>query len=340
MSVELLLLHDHASSLRDIIRSAGSATLPSSKAVSVPPGSCGNIGKGGEVPVAPDTAADLTAARDFTNNNGSAPNQSPLMPPPALMLPSASFPCLSRLLKARGAAAPSSAHTLEGRHDTKPQRSRSMAAILQDGRRIGYGDHIESGLGQTTRTRARARPRSAGVVRRRPGSPSPVVALGDGAASPVPEQRGGGHVIMANTLSDHGERKDSVRPWGARIRPVSAPGRRPGTQSGHGQLIGIIKQKSPHQFKGPVTVHAEGGGFVGAGREQRALLGGWSAQDTVDRNAGELSRGGLLRLVRALREELRAADGSRVIVRHEVGAENNMCFHDADDYLATLGHLD
>ena len=80
---------------------------------------------------------------------------------------------------------------------------------------------------------------------------------------------------------------------------MSAPGRRPeGTKTGPG---------GP-QFTGPVEVTARGqqGHQLGAGHPPRMMLGGWSARDVLDRNAGELSRGGLLCLVRALREDLGA----------------------------------
>lgn len=228
------------------------------------------------------------------------------------MLPSASLPCLSRLLKARGAAPPACA--LEARRTPPAQRSQSEAAIAVDGKN-GHGD-AESGRGQTTRTRARARPRSADVASRLPGTPS---LLSSGPAARVgPEERGVGQV----TLSNGAEREGGARP-GARIRPLSAPGCRPGTLSGHRRVTALRDRKpQPQQFKGPVTVNTEGGGSAGWRRAQRALLGGWSAQDTFGRNAGELSRGGLICLVRALRQELRAADrDNRVITQHDEAVE-------------------
>lgn len=60
---------------------------------------------------------------------------------------------------------------------------------------------------------------------------------------------------------------------------------------------------------GPEDAGVTGEGRMAAGREMRTLLAGWSAEDVLYRNAGELSRGGLVCLVRALREELGALDG-------------------------------
>ncbi len=80
---------------------------------------------------------------------------------------------------------------------------------------------------------------------------------------------------------------------------MSAPGRR---------SEGRARPGEPH-FVGPEDASVTVEGRMAAGREMRILLAGWSAQDVLYRKAGELSRGGLVCLVRALREELGALAG-------------------------------
>ena len=80
---------------------------------------------------------------------------------------------------------------------------------------------------------------------------------------------------------------------------MSAPGRRSEGKAGPGEL----------RHAGPEDVNVMGDGRIAARREIRTLLGGWSTRDVLHRNAGELSRGGLVCLVRALREELGARGG-------------------------------
>lgn len=92
---------------------------------------------------------------------------------------------------------------------------------------------------------------------------------------------------------------------------MSAPGRRlAGTPSGREGLSRLGDRQNREKFKGPVGVDIRGGSSTAvAGRGQTTLLGGWSAQDVMDRHVGELSRGGLFCIVRALREKVRAAGG-------------------------------
>ncbi|CAM9832113.1 unnamed protein product, partial [Pylaiella littoralis] len=300
LSAELLLLHGHASSLHDIIHSAGLASSSSLDAIPNPGGGAAN-------PTA--TAAAAATARTSTSVR-SPPNKSSAPATRGLLLQSASLPRLSRLLEARGAAAPAapasslSSHNLDVCHGLPC--SRSEAVLIQDsGSRSGEDDDdCRLRPGQTTESPPpRARPRSAGVARSwsENTSPSPSSALGlvpeagtgTGRGGPVPAARTGNSVAKESR---------NVRRGGGRIRPVSAPGRRPLAAGG--------KPGGRHTFVKPGQVDAGGGGRQTAtASEQRMQFGGWSAQDVLGRNAGELSRGGLLYLVRALRETIHGDKG-------------------------------
>lgn len=222
-----------------------------------------------------------------------SPNQSsPLAA--AFLPPSASLPHLSRLLKARGASSPPQQH--EGNDRSLFQSQSETAIVRGGGSRQGNGSHRWRGqITTTTATHARARPRSAGVARRWPGNSSSRHSLGLG-----PGSRSGVGTAPATRTKNNATKETCLVREAGRIRPMSAPGRRPEGKIGPG---------GPH-FAGPVEVNTGSEGQTGGGNYSlRTMLGGWSAQDVLDRNAGELSRGGLLCLVRVLRENLGAGDG-------------------------------
>lgn len=263
LSAELLLLHDHASSLRE------------------------TIGAGLISPCS--LAADLCAGNSVAAN--SSPN--PPSPLAAALLPhSASLPHLSRLLKSRGVASPPQ-HQSNGR--TLSQSQSETAIAHGGGNRQGKDCRRHGGQTVMEATCARSRPQSAGVARNRPGNTPSRYALGLG-----PDARSEVATTPVTRTNNTAAREVGVPRQAGRVRPMSAPGRRPegGRSSG-----------GPH-FMGPVEVNAGGDGRLGTGlHPQRTMLGGWSAQDVLDRKAGELSRGGLLCLVGALRENLGAGYG-------------------------------
>lgn len=285
LSKELLLLHDHASSLRDIIHSAGLASFSSLEGIPTPGGGATN-----------PNPTITTTARNPTNTSSPQSHSLPL--PGGLLLQSASLPHLSRLLEARGAASTFSSHNLDVRHGLP--HSRSEAFITQDSSNGSGDDDRRLRPGQTTRhPRASARPRSAGVARRWtegnccPPSASGLALEAGAGLDPVPAARTGNNAATESR---------SVQRSGGRIRPVSAPGRRPLTVGG--------KSRVGNTFTRPEEGNTGGGERQAATvRAQRMLFGGWSAQDVLDRNAGGLSRRELVCLVRALRQTLRGGDG-------------------------------
>lgn len=269
MSTELLLFHDHASSLHEAIQAAGLAST---------------------CPLEAGPRAGSPVAASSPTNQSS--------PPAAALLPhSPSLPHLSRLLKARGA--PSSPPQQQQCNGRSLSQSQSETAIVQgEGNR--HGNCCSRSCSRRwrrqtmTAAQARARPRSAGVRRRCPGSTntSSSHSLGLG-----PKARSGVGTALATSTNNNAAKEIGLPRQAGRMRPMSAPGRRPEGKTGAG---------GP-RFTGPVEVVDAGGeGRIGAGRTLRTMLGGWSAQDVMDRNAGELSRGGLLWLIRALRENLGA----------------------------------
>lgn len=264
MSAELLLLHDHASSVHEAIKAAGLTSSCSSE-------------------------AELRAGNAITDSlpaNQSSPLGAALLPPPA------SLPHLSRLLRTRGASSPSQP---QGNGRGLFQSQSETAIVRGGGSQQGNDSHRWRGQTTTAATRARARPRSAGVARRWPGNSSSRHSLGLG-----PGLRRGVGTAPATGTNNNVAKEIGLARGAGRIRPMSAPGRRPEVRIGPG---------GPH-FAGPIEVNAGCEGQTGVlGNPLRTMLGGWSAQDVLDRNAGELSRGGLLCLVRALRENLGAGDG-------------------------------
>ncbi|CAM9275507.1 unnamed protein product [Ectocarpus sp. 8 AP-2014] len=312
LSVELLLLHDHALSLHETIRSADLTPSSSCEAIATLAGGAGKISTEGQALVASAVAAppidEAPAAKDSP----------PPVQPSSTLLQSVSLPCLSRLLEARGAAAPTLTQGLDGCH--RLSKSRSGATFVQDGGGDGAylncddkNDHLRSTT--TTAKRTRTRPASAGVVKRGMGTSGTVSPSCDpGLARGAGKLCGGGvRPVSANRVNTKkAVRSGGARPEVAKIRPVSAPGRRlAGTSSGREGLSTLGDRQHREKFKGPIGVDVRGGSStVVAGRGQTTLLGGWSAQDVMDRPVGELSRGGLFCIVRALREKVRAADGS------------------------------
>ncbi|CAN0188143.1 unnamed protein product [Ectocarpus fasciculatus] len=308
LSVELLLLHDHALSLHEIIHSADFVPSSSCEAISTLAGGAGKISTEGQASVASAVAA-------LPTDEAQATKDSPPVQPSSTLLQSASLPCLSRLLEARGAAAPPLTHTLDGCH--RLPQSRSGATFVQDGSGCAYhncGDNSDRLRANTTTTgRTRTRPASAGVVKRGIGSLGTVSPSCDpGLARRAGNILGSGaRPVSANRVNTKAVRSGGARPEVARIRPMSAPGRRlAGTPSGREGLSRLGDRQNREKFKGPVGVDIRGGSSTAvAGRGQTTLLGGWSAQDVMDRHVGELSRGGLFCIVRALREKVRAAGG-------------------------------
>lgn len=309
LSVELLLLHDHALSLHETIRSADLAPSSSSEAISTLAGGAGKISTEGQASVASAVAALPT------DEAPAAKDSPPPVQPSSTLLQSVSLPCLSRLLEARGAAAPTLTHSLDGCH--RLSKSRSGATFVQDGGGGAYHncDDNNDGLRATTTTakRTRTRPASAGVVKRGIGTSGTVSPSCDpGLARGAGKLLGGGvRPVSANRVNTKAVRSGGARPEVARIRPVSAPGRRLArTSSGRDGLSTLGDWQHREKFKGPIGVDVRGGSYTEvAGRGQTTLLGGWSAQDVMDRPVGELSRGGLFCIVRALREKVRAAGG-------------------------------
>ncbi|CAN0117052.1 unnamed protein product, partial [Ectocarpus sp. 4 AP-2014] len=310
LSVELLLLHDHALSLYETIRSADLAPSSSCEAISTLARGAGKISSEGQASVASAVAAlpieEAPAAKDSPS-----PVQSSSM-----LLQSVSLPCLSRLLEARGAAAPTLSRGLDGCH--RLSKSRSGATFVLDGGGGGAYHNCDDSndrLRATTTTAKRTwtRPASAGVVKRGMGTPGTVSPPCDpGLARGAGKLLGGGvRPVSANRVNTEAVRSGGARPQVARIRPVSAPGRRlAGTSSGREGLSTLGDRQHREKFKGPIGVDIRGGSStVVAGRVQTTLLGGWSAQDVMDRPVGDLSRGGLFCIVRSLREKVRAAGG-------------------------------
>ncbi|CAN0258634.1 unnamed protein product, partial [Ectocarpus sp. 12 AP-2014] len=312
LSVELLLLHDHALSLHETIRSADLAPSSSCEAISTLAGGAGKISSEGQRSVASAVAALPT------EEVPAAKYSPPPVQPSSTLLQSVSLPCLSRLLEARGAAAPALTQGLDGCH--RLSKSRSGATFVQGGGGGGGGayhnrDDSNDRLRATTTTAkcTRTRPASAGVVKRGMGTSGTVSPSCDpGLARGAGKVLGGGvRPVSANRVNTKAVRSGGARPQVARSRPVSAPGRQlAGTSSRREGLSTPGDWQHREKFKGPIGVDDRGGSStVVAGRGQTTLLGGWSAQDVIDRPVGELSRGGLFCIVRVLRDKVRAAGG-------------------------------
>lgn len=269
-SLELLLLHDHALSLWRTLHSAGLDPPPLCEASS--PATIRDAeAASGELLISSATAA---AAATTTSTANPAPSHTKSTP--ALLLQSASLPRLSKLLRARG--------------------EQSLDSFLPESRPLERDDLDERSNATVRRTAdaaPRARPRSAGVARRT----ATTTTFGMQRAS-IPGTAAG--LVPASRRSDSGVRGRGHRRVGRTRRPTSAPGRHPcGNGGGENWASG------GHCSAG--RVESGGGGWEGRG--VRALAG-WNAQDLVDRDAGELSRDGLMRLIGTLRENLAGCEGN------------------------------
>lgn len=257
--MELLLLRDHALSLRDKLHSAGLGPSSFPEETST----VADVAKIGPGEVSTATSSPAVAAAAAMVASSSLRSHSS----PDLLLQLAALPRLSRLVRARG----------EGYRDHQLPHARSEAAILEE-----YAD--------SRRKLTRTRPRSAGVARPLASSGLTLVA------SPGVSSTGG---PGAARRLDKGAKKDLRRSGGA-VRPTSAPGRRP---RGGGAAEPVLEGQG-----GEGGIARGGGGLEGRGF--RALVG-WKNQDIVGRDAGELSRDGLLYLVNQLRERLGANSSKR-----------------------------
>ena len=276
-SLELLLLHDHALSLRRTLHSAGLDPPPLCEA-SLPAAIRDADAALGEAltSTATPAAAAATTTTTTTATTTANPTSSNSKSTPALLLQSASLPRLSRLLRARG----------EQPLDRFLPESRPPERADLDERSNATG-------GRAAAAAPRARPRSAGVARRttttvttttqRASIPGAAAGLGPACRRSDSGVRGGGHRRVGRTR-----------------RPTSAPGRHP-CGSGGGESWALGRHCSSGQ------VERGGGGWEGRG--ERALAG-WNAQDLVGRDAGELSRDGLMRLIGTLRESLAGCEGN------------------------------
>ena len=168
------------------------------------------------------------------------------------MLTSASFPRLTKLLRARG------------------NHNYSNVAKLLQSKSVATLDDGSNGV---VRTRARARPRSAGAIASRPSSPGVAHAFGVYQAT------------SAGDMATHFRRDDpsQKRP----VQPVIAPGKHfLGEAEGFGGLDG-----------GKPAVET----VVAGGPSGKEAMVKWTMQDILTRNASSLSRNDLLSSVGRLR---------------------------------------